>query len=258
MIKITRDITKINYTKGNGGRKYIVIHYTGNKTDTAKANANYFRSEKRPASAHYFVDETSIYQVVEESDTAWGVGVNYGKNNMFAKVKNRNSLQIEMCSTGGKIADKTLDNVVDLVKMLMSKYKIPVENVVRHYDVCSKRCPGWTGWIPSNETIWKAFKARLAGKTESKPATPASKPAASTPKCPYSEPTYYVQLGTIGNGAKWVQWHLNRLGYDIGKTGVDGIVGTKTLAAIKAFQKAKKIAVDGIVGPVTRAKIKAS
>ena len=33
--------------------KYIVMHYTGNSSDTAKANANYFHSGSRGASAHY-------------------------------------------------------------------------------------------------------------------------------------------------------------------------------------------------------------
>lgn len=76
--------------------------------------------------------------------------------------------------------------------------------------------------------------------------------------CPYAEPTYYIQRGSIGNGAKWVQWHLKRLKYDIGKSGIDGIVGGKTDAAIRAFQKAKKLEVDGIVGPKTRAALKAA
>ena len=46
---------------------------------------------------------------------------------------------------------------------------------------------------------------------------------------------------------------LMELGWDIGATGADGIVGPKTLAAIKAFQKAHGLQVDGIVGPKTTA-----
>ena len=43
----------------------------------------------------------------------------------------------------------------------MKKYGIPASRVVRHYDVCSKICPGWTGWVGDNETIWKKFKKEL-------------------------------------------------------------------------------------------------
>ena len=47
---------------GNRTIKYIVMHYTGNSKDTAKANANYFTGANRYASAHFFVDNDSIYQ----------------------------------------------------------------------------------------------------------------------------------------------------------------------------------------------------
>lgn len=170
MVTIKRDITSVNRTKGNKGRKYIVIHYTGNRTDSAKNNANYFRSVNRGVSAHYFVDASSIYQVVEENDTAWSVGVNYGKNNLFSKCKNNNSLNIEMCSYNGAIAAGTIKNTLDLVKMLMKKYNIPASNVVRHYDVCSKLCPGWTGWLPGNQSLWNSFKSQLSTNETQKPS----------------------------------------------------------------------------------------
>ena len=37
--------------------KWIVIHYTSNDGDTDEANANYFKTGGRGASAHYFVDD---------------------------------------------------------------------------------------------------------------------------------------------------------------------------------------------------------
>lgn len=153
--------TKCNYEKGNSGRQYIVIHYTGNTTDTAKANANYFYNVNRGASAHYFVDDNNVYEVVSPNNTSWAVGVNYGRNNLFGKCTNYNSINIEMCSTKGKISDKTFANTVALARKLMNTYSIPVSRVVRHYDVCSKICPGWTGWVGDNETIWKKFKKEL-------------------------------------------------------------------------------------------------
>ncbi|HAR88655.1 MAG TPA: hypothetical protein DCR76_06580 [Ruminococcaceae bacterium] len=159
--KLIKLHTKCNYEKGNTGRKYIVIHYTGNTTDTAKANANYFYSTDRGASAHYFVDNTNVYEVVSPNNTSWAVGVNYGHNNLFGKCTNYNSINIEMCSTNGKISDKTFANTVALARKLMNTYSIPVSRVVRHYDVCSKQCPGWSGWVGNDDSLWKKFKNQL-------------------------------------------------------------------------------------------------
>lgn len=158
-----KDITTVNRTiMTNKTNKYIVIHYTGNKTDTAKNNATYFKSVNRNASAHYFVDKTSVYQVVDDKDAAWSIGKNYGSNNLFNIVKNNNSINIEMCSDNGTIANETFNNTVALTKTLMKKYNIPVSNVYRHFDICSKNCPGYNGWIGSNVSLWNKFKDEIA------------------------------------------------------------------------------------------------
>lgn len=180
-MNIIRDITRVNRTVLSGKKnKYIVIHYTGNQTDTAKGNANYFRSANRGASAQYFVDKTTIYQVVEDKDAAWAVGRNYGSGNLFNIVTNNNSINIEMCSDNGAIAEATFNNTVELTKQLMAKYGITAGNVYRHYDVCSKRCPGWTGWLPGNESLWIKFKNAITGKVEVKTPTPTTAPVSSS------------------------------------------------------------------------------
>ena len=53
-----------------------------------------------------------------------------------------------------------------------------------------------------------------------------------------------------------IQQALIALGFDPGKA--DGVDGAKTRSAVKAFQKAEKLAVDGIAGPQTRAALKAA
>ncbi|SHH63388.1 N-acetylmuramoyl-L-alanine amidase [Clostridium grantii] len=52
-----------------------------------------------------------------------------------------------------------------------------------------------------------------------------------------------------GIEVKIMQSRLNELGFKPGI--IDGVFGSKTLNAIKAFQKSKRILVDGIVGPQT-------
>lgn len=168
--KLIQNLTKVNYTRGNNGRKYIVIHYTGNRTDTAMANSNYFKNTNRGASAHYFVDAENVVQVVSDSDTSWAVGRNYGSNNLFGRCTNSNSISIEMCSTYGKISDGTYRNTVELTKTLMKKYNIDASHVVRHWDVCSKSCPGWTGWGANgcDASIWNQFKKDIVSANSRK------------------------------------------------------------------------------------------
>ena len=165
MVQIIQDLTLVNYTKLNNRKiQYIVIHYTAGTNDTAKANANYFRNANRGASAHYFVDNNNIYQVVADKNVAWSVGKNYGKNNLFGIVTNNNSISIEMCGTNGAVSEKTFNNTVELTKTLMKKYNISSNNVYRHYDVCSKQCPGWTGWgtkAGDSGVLWTKFKNSL-------------------------------------------------------------------------------------------------
>lgn len=248
--KITKNISRYNHSSRNGyGIKYIVIHYTGNRTDTAKANANYFATGNRNASAHYFVDRTSIYQSVEDSRAAWHVGVNYGRNNLFGTCNNRNSIGIEMCSTGGKIADATFGRTVELTRYLMQKYSIPASKVVRHYDVCSKQCPGWRGWIPQNETTWKEFKAAIA--QENKKASTGKAYGGSFPVLPAKG---YLCKGDTGIAVERLQSFLKWYGvYD---DRIDGSFGPNTELAVCQFQRSEDLTIDTWFGPVCLAKAK--
>lgn len=60
-----------------------------------------------------------------------------------------------------------------------------------------------------------------------------------------------LHLKDTGDDVKSVQEALSQLGYDLSKYGSDGLIGSETTAAIKAFQQAKGLSVDGIVGPNT-------
>jgi hypothetical protein len=75
-------------------------------------------------------------------------------------------------------------------------------------------------------------------------------------KCPYTEPTSSVKNGSTGEGVKWVQWHLLKLGYLTKTSDIDGSFGPTTLAAVKKYQTDKKLDVDGIVGSGTRTQLK--
>lgn len=71
------------------------------------------------------------------------------------------------------------------------------------------------------------------------------------PKTKAACPT--IQKGTKGNLTYILQAKLYILGFD--PKGIDGIFGNGTEAAVKAFQKANKLAVDGKAGKETFAKL---
>lgn len=64
--------------------------------------------------------------------------------------------------------------------------------------------------------------------------------------------TRLLKKGNKGNDVKELQKELKERGYNIGKSGADGIFGNDTKNATKLFQKAKKLyPIDGIVGTRT-------
>ena len=157
MLPITRMISKYNHYETNVV-KYIIIHYTGNNTDSAKNNAIYFNGGNRNASAHYFVDDVSIYQVVEDNKGAWHIG------NSKTAPNNKNSLGVEMCCKNGVVTEKTEENTLQLVKYLMKKYNVPIANVRTHAEVTNygKTCPNWSA---NSWQRWKNFKNKLVSSS---------------------------------------------------------------------------------------------
>lgn len=159
-MEIHKFLTKVNFDVAkNKVNKYIVVHFTANDGDTAKGNCQYFYDVYRGASANYFVDSKSIYQCVLDKDIAWHCGASRYKHK---ECRNFNSIGVEMCSRKNKagqyyIEKKTLENTIYLVKMLMEKYNIKIENVLRHFDVTGKRCPS----MFVDEKAWSEFKAKL-------------------------------------------------------------------------------------------------
>lgn len=165
-MEIKKNLTEVNRTvKPSREIKYIVVHYTGNKGDTAYNNTKYFKTVRRGASAHYFVDETEVWQCVEDKDVAWHCGTN-GKY-YHSDCRNANSIGVEMCNSVSK-NEAVERNTAELVRYLIKKYKLNSDRILRHYDVTQKQCP--LTMIDENE--WQKFKENLK---EDEPMTEAEK-----------------------------------------------------------------------------------
>ena len=162
--------------------RYLVYHYTGNDGDRAANNAKYFQNNIVKASAHYFVDDTTVWRSVPDLKVAWSVGGSKyanadktGGGTMYGVISNTNSLSIEMCDTirNGvyQASEATLSNAAALGRALMEKYGIPIENVYRHFDVTGKHCPSYL----VNAQKWAEFKKRLEVKIMDNTPAPAHK-----------------------------------------------------------------------------------
>ena len=162
--------------------RYLVYHYTGNDGDRAANNAKYFQNNIVKASAHYFVDDTTVWRSVPDLKVAWSVGGSKyanadktGGGTMYGVISNTNSISIEMCDTirNGvyQASEATLSNAAALGRALMEKYGIPIENVYRHFDVTGKHCPSYL----VNAQKWAEFKKRLEVKIMDNTPSPAHK-----------------------------------------------------------------------------------
>lgn len=168
--------------------KYLVIHYTAGASSAkgaAEKNRNVFLN--REASADFCVDDDTIIQVNPDPRNfyCWAVGDGKGKYG----INNSDCISIEICSNlkkgttakvpnheGWYFTDEAVNKAIALSRYIMAVYGIPEENVIRHYDVTRKLCPGILGWNPgtiynastsektsekNTEEKWKWFKQQL-------------------------------------------------------------------------------------------------
>lgn len=228
-MKINKKISKYNH-QSRGGKKpaYIVIHYVG-AVSTAKNNATYFAGGNRNASAHFFVDDSSVWQSVDVSKAAWHCGGGLqgsGGHSYYGKCTNLNSIGIEMCckKVSGKlvVSEKTEANTAWLVKKLMADYGIKAANVIRHWDVTGKNCPGY--WTGDSNARWKGFKNSISSKAPKKPYfqpgtyTVIASPSLNIRSAPDSTKANVVGSYKKGAKVKVLSTSINSNGNTWGKT----------------------------------------
>lgn len=146
-----------NYKKGvKITPRFIVIHYTANPAASAYNHFLYFGRQDVRASAHYFVDKKEIIQILEDDWHGWHCGA---KTYKHQECRNSNSIGIEMCiEKDWSLSEIVVEKTIQLTRMLMKKYNIPIQNILRHYDVTGKNCPAP---FVQNPERWQNFLARL-------------------------------------------------------------------------------------------------
>lgn len=149
----------------------VVIHYTGNKGDTAKNNADYFAtSNTRAAGAHIFVSRNGdIAYSIPIEKTAYAVGgrysTSYGAGAYYGRITNANSISIELCDCLKGPSWEQMLACRGLYLWLRSKCP-NLKKVVRHWDVNGKECPGpMTG---KENKKWEHFRSKVVNNYQYK------------------------------------------------------------------------------------------
>lgn len=143
---------QISFSKEKRNRKnveYIVIHFTGNKLDTAKDNVKFFaKGNTRKAGAHFFVSANGDYaKSIPMNRAAWSVGGIYDKKAKYlGECTNYNSVSIELCSAVDRWTAGHIVGTRKLIKYIR-KHCPNAKTIICHHDVNGKNCPNW----------WKKF-----------------------------------------------------------------------------------------------------
>ena len=144
-----------NYSRRiNGGHiEWIVVHYTGISCakGSAKFVARSLQSSNADTSTHYLVGDDGIIQLVREKHRAWHVGPFKPENKCAAC--NNNSISVDLVErkldpkshsvydTDWFFTPYVFDLAAQLVADIAIRNNIPLDHIVRHYDVTGKLCP---------------------------------------------------------------------------------------------------------------------
>ncbi len=141
--------------------KYIIIHYTGMKSESSAIKR--LSQESKNVSAHYFIKNNGeVLNLVPDLYEAWHAGKSRWKH---YNSLNKNSIGIEIHNPGHNyvyknFSFKQLKSLRLLLKKLVKKYKIDLKNILGHSDIAPerKKDPGekfpWKNLAKSNLSIW--------------------------------------------------------------------------------------------------------
>ena len=152
-------------------KKYIAIHYLG-------VDGQSHGLDSDGCGAHYYIYwDGTIYQRCSHNAIVWAVGTANGEFVQKHPIaRNANTISIEMCChcDGNKrsaedpywyFTEETQQACVWLVQKLMKELGIPIENVLRHFDIVNKTCPA--PYVHNNRYktswTWDEFKMKIGG-----------------------------------------------------------------------------------------------
>ena len=157
LVKIWRPSPNFGSRRGNLKPEYVVLHYTAmNSCDEA---LDRLCEPEYEVSCHFLISETGrIFQLVAEANRAWHAGQGWWRGQCDM---NSRSIGIELANSGHcPYPIRQMSTLVRLIREIMIKWKIPVQNVIGHSDMAigRKLDPGrrfdWRLLAVSGVSIW--------------------------------------------------------------------------------------------------------
>ena len=144
--------------------KAIIIHYTGNKGDTAKNNCDYFKKDPKNTNglttgAHFFISPNGeTIKSIPMNQIAYSVGGGRQSEKggkYYKKLTNANTVSIELCNAVNGYMEAQARAVRKTIKYIR-RYCRNAKIVCYHFDVNGKNCPPWGG-----KRLGKEFLAEI-------------------------------------------------------------------------------------------------
>ena len=155
--------------------KFIVIHYTGMKSENAAIKR--LCDDRFRVSAHYFIKKNGeMINLVPDLYIAWHAGKSKWLN---YNLLNKNSIGIEIQNPGHdngykNFSTKQFSSLKILLRTLIKKYKIDLKNILGHSDIAPerKKDPGekfpWKNLANHKLAIWHSLKESSLKKNRKK------------------------------------------------------------------------------------------
>ncbi len=175
MAKIINNYSpNFNFIKRSKNKiKFIILHYTGMRREYSAIKR--LCNTKSKVSAHYFIKRNGqIINLVPDLYEAWHAGKSSWKN---FKSLNKYSIGIEIQNQGHslkyeKFSKKQIISLKKLLKILIEKYKVNLENILGHSDIAPerKKDPGekfpWKKIANSNLAFWHKLNEKKYKNTD--------------------------------------------------------------------------------------------
>lgn len=168
--KIINRISGKKVPKWGNQKKFIGIHYLG-------IDGQNYELADDGTGAHFTVYwDGTIYQRCDLNAILWAVGTSGIYIQKHPEARNNNTISIEMCPhCDGNSQDpndpkwwftkETQEATVWLVQHLMEELDIPIQNVLRHFDIVNKVCPA--PYVANNHYrtswTWQEFLDKVRG-----------------------------------------------------------------------------------------------